>query len=215
MRRIDRERRQHREHVAHEIGFEPAAVLPGEGAAVHQLDPGPAQLRHEAPPARLLAVHQAPRAAVDGLELLRRRQPVGARRAHAGGLLSLQAGHTHHVELVEVLRGDRQEAQSLQKRMGRVRRLFQHPLVEGQPGHLAVDEPRRRVQAGPVECASVYRHGGMRLPCDPARRTGRASLVSGSAETCRVYTPTRARKRPATCAPPCTSASVAFARAVG
>ena len=180
MSRIDRERRQDREYVAHEVGFEPVPVLLRERAAVHEVDAGPAKLRLQAPPAGLLAAHQAPGAAVDCLQLLRRRQPIGARRADAGGLLALQPGDAHHVELVQVLGGDRQETQTLQKRVGRVRRLFQHALVEGEPGHLAVDEPRRRIQSRPVESASVYRHGGLRLlPAPNGARTSPATRNSG------------------------------------
>ena len=192
MRRIDRERRQHRKHVAHEIGFEPAPVLSGEGAAVHEVDARPAQLRLQAPPAGLLAGHQGAGAAVYGFQLLRRGQPVSARRAHAGSLLAFQTGHADHVELVEILRRDGQEAQPLQKRVDRVRRFFQHALVEGQPGHLAIDEPRRRLQLRPLECATVYRHGPARLLSAPNGRP----RFSGNPEFQRSYTPTPAWLRP-------------------
>ena len=56
-----------------------------------------------------------------------------------------QAGDADHVEFVEVVGRDRQEAQPLQQRMARVAGLLEHPLVEGEPGQLAIDEASRAV----------------------------------------------------------------------
>src|SRR3546814_7696948 len=72
-------------------------------------------------------------------KLLRRAQPVLAGGAHPGRHLAFETGDPHHVEFIEVAGGDRDEAQTLKQRMGWIRRLLQHPLVEGEPGELAID----------------------------------------------------------------------------
>ena len=68
------------------------------------------------------------------------RQPILARRLDAGNDLAAQAGHAHHVEFVEVRGRDGEEAQALEQRMALVLGLLQHPLVEMEPGLLAVEE---------------------------------------------------------------------------
>jgi hypothetical protein len=54
--------------------------------------------------------------------------------------LVLQARDPHHEELVEIVRGNRQEAQPLQHRVVLVFGLFQDPAVKVQPGEFPVDE---------------------------------------------------------------------------
>ena len=72
---------------------------------------------------------------------LARRQPVGRRhlQAHVGA--ALQPGDAHHVELVEVAGEDGEELHPLQQRLPAVLGQREHPLVEGEPGQLAVAEP--------------------------------------------------------------------------
>ena len=67
----------------------------------------------------------APRALVDLGELLRRRAAVRLGVGDAGLRLADQAGDAHRVELVEVVRADREEAQPLQQRMAGVLGLVQ------------------------------------------------------------------------------------------
>ena len=67
--------------------------------------------------------------------------PDAARTATPGGDPALEAGHPDHEELVEVAGEDRQEADPLQQRQRRVLGQLEHPLVEAQPGQLAVEEP--------------------------------------------------------------------------
>ena len=62
--------------------------------------------------------------------------------------LRLQPGDADLEELVEVRCADRQEAEPLEQRVGRVARLFQHALVEIEPAQLAVDEPARLERGG-------------------------------------------------------------------
>ena len=54
-----------------------------------------------------------------------------------------QARHAHHVELVEVGGGDRQEAQALEQRMALVLGFLEHAPVELEPGQLAVEKAAR------------------------------------------------------------------------
>src|SRR4030095_16059193 len=54
--------------------------------------------------------------------------------------LPLEAGDAHHIELIEVVRRDRQKAQPLEQRMRRVLGLAEHAFVEREPRQLAVDE---------------------------------------------------------------------------
>ena len=68
-------------------------------------------------------------------------RPSGETAVSAGLRLADQAGDAHRVELVQVGRADRDEAQPLQQRMARVLGLLHHAMVEVEPGQLAVDEP--------------------------------------------------------------------------
>ncbi len=76
----------------------------------------------------------------DLFHLLGRRQPVRALFGQAGAQLPFQAGDAHHVEFIEIVGGDGDEAQPLQQRMVAVARLLQHPHIELQPADLAVHE---------------------------------------------------------------------------
>ena len=144
MGRIHRQRGQHRKDVGHEAPFEPGAVAGFEIGRLDHRDAGLGELAAQRQPGHLLGFHQGPGALVDRLELLRRGEAVLAQRLDAGEVLAFEPGHPDHVEFVEVARRDRQEAQPLQQRMARIVGLGQHPLVEGEPRQLAVDEARRR-----------------------------------------------------------------------
>ena len=76
----------------------------------------------------------------DLLEHLARLEPGGRAHGDAGGDAALQAGHPHHEELVEVRGEDRQVAGPLEQRHVLVGGELEHPLVELQPGDLAVEE---------------------------------------------------------------------------
>ncbi len=80
------------------------------------------------------------------LQLLARRPPVGAQRRHPRLGLPDQPGHAHAEEFVEVAGADRQEPQPLQQRMALVLRLLHDPVIEVEPGQLAIDEPVRAVR---------------------------------------------------------------------
>src|SRR5262249_26993415 len=55
----------------------------------------------------------------------------------------LEGGNPHHVELVEVAVGDRQELHPLEQRVSRIARLLEDAFIESEPGQLAIDVPLR------------------------------------------------------------------------
>ena len=71
-------------------------------------------------------------------------QPSSETSVMPGVHLADQAGDADHEEFVEIVGGDRQEAQPLQQRMVADCRFLQHAAVEFEPRHLAVDEAVRR-----------------------------------------------------------------------
>ena len=94
-------------------------------------------------PVGVLLQHQLDDLGVDGAKLLRRREPVVAQHGDQLARLAGEAGDAHHHEFVEVVSGDRKEAQPLQRRMVGVLRFLQNPPIELEPGDFAVDEARR------------------------------------------------------------------------
>ena len=143
MRRIDRERRQHREDVLEEVVFEPGAVGLLQAVAFHEHDVRGLEFVAKLPPAGLLVGGEARYAIADLCKLLARREPVRAPGRDALAHLRLEARDADHEELVEVVGGDRKEPDLLEQRVLRVFGLLQDPAVEMQPGQLPVDEPLR------------------------------------------------------------------------
>ena len=143
VRRVDRQRREHRENLRQEgLGKEfdirLCQIGPGDDGHAffgHQ----PAQLRQHA----LLFGHQVAGVLVDQHQLFGRGQPVGG----GGGVARMgqfaQAGDADGIEFVQVRRRDRQEAQPFQQRNTGVFGLFQHAPVEAEPAQLAVVEASR------------------------------------------------------------------------
>ena len=107
--------------------------------------PGPAQFLLQVGPDFLLAGHQGRGALADGDELLGRGHAVVAEQRRAGLQHVDQAGHPDHVEFVEVVGRDRQEAHALEQRLALVAGLLEHPHVEGQPRQFTIDEASRAV----------------------------------------------------------------------
>src|SRR6202035_48710 len=79
----------------------------------------------------------------DQADRLGREPPVLAGLLDAGIDLVVQAGHPNHVVLVEVGGVDRAELQPLQQRHALVLGELEDPVVEVQPGQLAVQVERR------------------------------------------------------------------------
>ena len=82
---------------------------------------------------------------LDRVDLLAGPEPVGAAGVDSGVELVEQPGHPDHEELVEVGGVDRAEADPLQQRHFGVLGQLQHPLVEVEPGELAVEVEGRIV----------------------------------------------------------------------
>ena len=145
MRRIDRQRRQHRKNLLAELR---RPDIRGRVGRVRRRSTTlmPASRNSACSVAQIVcwsAISSRGRL-VDLRKLLGRRQAVGAGRGDAGAHHAHQAGHAHHVEFVQVGGGDRQKAHPLEQGMAAVLRLLDHPAVEGQPGQFAVDEALRR-----------------------------------------------------------------------
>ena len=164
MRRIDRQRRQQREHLAKEVILQPGLFLARHLRTVDQHDAGLDEFDAQLPPARLLVAGERRDRLGDARQLLRRSQAVRASGGDAGAQLAAQARHAHHEEFVEVVGRDRQEPHPLQQRMGGVFGLFEHPAVEVEPGQLTVDETiRARRKRGRRYPFGFQRHRNLRL----------------------------------------------------
>src|SRR5207302_1062820 len=74
-----------------------------------------------------LQLYQLSDARVDGIQLLRLRNTVGAGMSEAGGDLSSQSGHAHHVEFIQVGAEDRQKLYPLEEEVPGIERLVQNP----------------------------------------------------------------------------------------
>ena len=141
MRRVDCQRRQHREDVEEKIVLQPLAVADRQRGDVADDDGRVFKLGAQRAPTLLLRGDEFRDPRANPFELLDRRQAVVGKLRHAGEHLANQTGDANHEEFIEVVGGDRKEAQSLEQRMIAVVRLLQHPAVEFQPRQLAVDKP--------------------------------------------------------------------------
>ena len=110
MGRIDGHRRQDREDLVEEEGVEPLLLLGRQLAGIDDGDAAGAHLVAQPAPAGLLIAHELARQRVDGGELLGGAEAVLARGVDPRGLLAFEAGHAHHVEFVEVVGRDGEEA---------------------------------------------------------------------------------------------------------
>ena len=185
VRRVDRQRRQHREDVEEEIVLQPLAVAGRQRGDVADDDPRLFELGAQRAPALLLRGDEFGDPRADALELLGGREAVVGELRHAGEHLADQAGDADHEEFVEIVGRDRQEAQPLEQRMIAVVRFLQHPAVELQPRQLAVDEPlgrfeqsRRRVFGGGRCGLHPLRPPDARPGGPPARPSGCAPAPS-------------------------------------
>ncbi len=141
VRRIDRERGQHREDLLPEVGAQPLALGRAQLAPADHLDALGGQLGPDLlGEAGRMPGDQVGRPLGDQLELVAQRDPVAAAHRQAGAEPALQSGDPDHVELVEVAREDGQELGPLQQRGVRVLGERQHPGVEVEPGQLPVEE---------------------------------------------------------------------------
>ena len=154
VRRVDRERGEHREDLPAEELAQPVLLALAQLVPADQRDALVRQRRlHLLGEHRRVAGRELVRLLADRLQDLPRGQPRRGRDRDAGGDAALEAGHPDHEELVEVGREDRQEPHPLQQRDVLVLGQLEHALVEGEPGELAVEEPVRRAAARGRRCA--------------------------------------------------------------
>ena len=182
MRRVDGQRGEDGVDLRLEVGAQVVTVRVRQLRELEQADAlilqGRADLALEDAGVQ---IHEVVRGARQVVEQLARFET--GRRAHreAGGDAALEARHTHHEELVEVRREDRQEAGALEQRHVRVGRQLQDTLVELQPRHLAVEETvcgqLRLVSRGGLRRLRLLRRG--RRARDVAWTRGRAWLEPG------------------------------------
>ncbi len=97
--------------------------------------------------------------AADLVQRLRGPAPVLQRLVDPGLDLVVQAGDADHEELVEVRGRDRAELEPLEQRHRVVLGELEHARVELQPGELAVEEQRGRVEVELRRCGGRVGHG--------------------------------------------------------
>ena len=148
--------RQHREDLVLEVVAELVELLLVQLAHVGQADALLGQRRdHLVEEAAHLGLDRRADVLGDRLERVVGGEAVRAAPGDAFLDLLAQAGHPDHVELVQVGGEDRQEAEPFQQRRGRVGGQVQDPVVELQPGDLAVDV-QVRVEQVPLR---LFGHG--------------------------------------------------------
>ncbi len=140
----DGERRQHREDLVAEAVVERAPLLRPDVVDADDPDAVVGQPRPQLElQAAALALDVRTVDLTDRLERGPRRAAVLQRRLDARLDLVVQAGHAHHEELVEVLRGDRAELHALEQGHALVLGQLEHARVELQPRQLAVEVQAR------------------------------------------------------------------------
>jgi hypothetical protein len=169
VRRINGDGRQDREDMVVEPRLQPVPLGLGDLVGIDHRDADLGQFAHQVDPDPVLVAHQRAGDLMDGRQLLFRGQVLRGPGGDAGRHLPLQSGHPDHVEFIEVAGADRQEAKPLQQGMGRVHRLFENALVEGQPAEFPVDEAfrRRLVDRGHVGELGCGQGGPLRSEVDP------------------------------------------------
>src|SRR5581483_10097083 len=161
-RRIEAQRTQHRLHLVLEILLEPTPRLRRPVVAAEQRDLALRERRQQdLVEATILLGHEAGGALVNGRELLLERQAIGRERARAQLEQLLEAGDPDLEELIEIARGDTEEAQPLEQRHRLVEGLREHPAVELEEGQLAVEVEARRLEIGCVHAASTADYGSL------------------------------------------------------
>ncbi|MEI9931868.1 MAG: hypothetical protein WDM89_15345 [Rhizomicrobium sp.] len=125
MRRVDRERREHREYLFAKLTGKPVAICVGQFRWADDRDPRIAQFSIQRYPDGLLIGDQLSGRGVNLRKLFGGGQAVVARRGHTSFDHAFQAGDADHIKFVEVGCRDRQEPEALQNRVAWVLRLFE------------------------------------------------------------------------------------------
>ena len=140
VRRVDGERREHGEDALGEEVVEGLTVVLVEVVPAHDGDALLLEGRtHVVLEDAGVLLHQLVREPGDALDELARLEPGGGAHGQPGGDAALEARDADHEVLVEVVGEDREEAGALEERHGGVHGELEHPLVELQPGQLALE----------------------------------------------------------------------------
>ena len=102
MRRIDRKRRQNREHVQEEIVLQPLSFFACQIADVEDYNAVSGEFGLQRLPPRLLGSDQLGDALAYAFELLRGSAPIIRNFRDASQHLTNQAGYANHEKLVEI-----------------------------------------------------------------------------------------------------------------
>ena len=144
MRRVNRQRSQNRENVAHEILTQTLLSIRIQVVPTHNADVLLLQSRQHLVVEHISVTSLQLVSAFSNLfHLLLGAQTGSRRNRQTGRNATLQTRHTHHEELVQVRGHNRQEVQTLQQEQVRVLRQLQHAGVEVQPAALTVEETLR------------------------------------------------------------------------
>jgi hypothetical protein len=145
VRRVEADRRQHRQQLAEEVGADPLALRRAPALAAREDDALQGERRqHHLVEQAVLLRDQRVRLAAHGFQHLGRGAGVGRRLGQAELDRLLQPRDADLEELVEVRGDDGDEAQALEQRHRLVRGLREHAPVEREQAELAVEELRRR-----------------------------------------------------------------------
>ena len=156
MRRVDGERRQHREDPVLEHGVHVLAVLGVERCVVREPKTDVGELLDDVAESVDLTRRDIDGPRADLGELLVDGHAVGAERRDTGSTLLDEATDSHLEELVEVRARDGQELGALQQHSRRILSQLEHPCVEVEPAQMPVD-----VAVPPVQLDGVIvRRGG-------------------------------------------------------
>ena len=143
MRRIDGERRQHRENLFVEVLFQPVPLVLRQGVRGDALNALRLEQNQKVGEALMLVFLQPPHLDQQLLELLLRGAAIGTLDGDALPDLAGETRYAHHEELIEIRRRNRQEAHAFQQGVIAVVRFFQDAPVELKPGEFAVYEAVR------------------------------------------------------------------------
>jgi hypothetical protein len=182
VRRIDRLRGDHRQHVFVEPVAQPLAVGARKAATIDDMDAFAGQFVGDLHQRIVLGIDET------GGGIAHHRQLLGRGLAVVGDFLDPaahlpgDAGGAHHHEFIEVAARDRQEAQPFEQRVAGVAGLGEDPFVERKPAQLAVEEQFRRGHCrGVIARCRHVQHVRSRPPSPKARRcdTDVAAVLQG------------------------------------
>ena len=105
------------------------------------------------------------------VKLFSRRQTILRDLRHVFADLRGKPGHPDHEKLIEVVAGNRQEAQPLEQRVVGVAGFHENPVVEAEPAQFPVEETLGRCAQGiSIQLGGSLRHGPGEIGIELFRR---------------------------------------------